>query len=181
MTQLAPELETIGRQLHAAYSSRLRRRRRLRVGTAAAGCVLAFGGAAYASGFADDLGLDPTKWEILSGGSVDGGQAAWARARNLEDGRPSTFVVEHDARMNRYDAFLLHEKTLDPAGGTPETGALCTRDELAQIEQQSLDALRAGGTPSPAESCRGRAYGIEIAQNVHAGVEPAENLMPGVS
>ncbi len=180
MTQLAPELETIGRQLHAAYSTRLRRRRRLRAGTVAACCVLAFGGAAYASGFADDLGLDPTKWEILAGGSVDGGQAAWVRAKSLEDGRPSTFMVEHDAGMDRYDAFLLHEKTLDAAGGSPETGALCTRDELARIEQQSLDALRAGGTPDPGETCRGRAYGVEIAQHVFAGVEPEANLMPRV-
>ena len=180
MNQLAPELETIGRQLRAAHSARLRRRRRARLGTVAACCVLAFGGAAYASGVADDLGLDPTKWEILSGGTVDGGQAAWVRAKSLEDGRPSTFMVEHDAGMDRYDAFLLHEKTLDEAGGSPESGALCTHEELTRIEQQSLDALRAGTQPGAADSCRGRAYAIEIARGVYAGVEPAKNLMPGV-
>lgn len=180
MTQLAPELATIGRQLHVAYSARLRRRRRLRLGTVVACGVLAFGGAAYASGFADDLGLDPTKWEIVSGGSVDGGKAAYVKARSLEDGRPSTFMVEHDAGMDRYDAFLLHEKTVDAAGGGGETGALCTREQLARIEQESLDALRANATPNPSDTCRGRAYGIEIAQGVFAGPEPAANLMPGV-
>jgi len=180
MTQLAPELETIGRQLHVAYSARLRRRRQVRLGTVAACAVLAFGGAAYASGVAGDLGLDPTKWEILSGGTVAGGKSSWVRAKSLEDGRPSTFMVEHDAGMDRYDAFLLHEQTLDAAGGSSETTALCTRDQLARIEQQSLDALRGGAMPDPSESCRGRAYGIEIAQRVFAGGEPAKNLMPGV-
>ena len=180
MTQLAPELETIGRQLQVAYSNRLRRRRRTRIGTVAAGCVLAFGGAAYASGVADDLGLDPTKWEILSRGAVDGGKAAFVHAKSLEDGRPSTFMVEHDAGMERYDAFLLHEKTVDAAGGSPEAGPLCTREQLTRIEQQALDAVRAGATPDPTDACRGRAYGIETAQQVSAGVQPPENLMPGV-
>jgi hypothetical protein len=143
--------------------------------------MLAFGGAAYASGVADDLGLDPTKWEILSAGSVDGGMAAFVHAKNRQDGGKSTFMVEHDAGMDRYDAFLLHEKTLDAAGRSPESGPLCTRDQLTQVEQQSLDALRANATPTPTESCRGREYGIEIAQHVFAGVEPAANLMPGVS
>jgi hypothetical protein len=180
MTQLAPELETIGRQLTAAYSARLHRHRRARLGTSVACFVLAFGGAAYASGVADDLGLDPTKWEILSRGAVDGGKAAFVHAKSLEDGRPSTFMVEHDAGMERYDAFLLHEKTLDEAGGSPETGALCTREQLTRIEQQALDALRAGATAVPSDACRGRAYGLETAQQVFAGVQPAANLMPGV-
>jgi len=181
MTQLSPELETIGRRLHFAYSARLRRRRRLRLGTVAACALLAFGGAAYASGFADDLGLDPTKWEIVGGGSVDGGKAAFVKARNLEDGRPSTFMVEHDAGMDRYDAFLLHEKTVEAAGGGAESGALCTRGQLTRIEQDALDALRSAAAPDPAANCRGRAYGLEIAQRVFAGVEPDANLMPGVS
>ena len=180
MTQLAPELETIGRQLHLAYSARLRRRRRVRLGTVAACAMLAFGGAAYASGVAGDLGLDPTKWEILSGGTIEGGKASWVRAKSLEDGRPSTFMVEHDAGMARYDAFLLHEQTLDAAGGSPESGALCTREELAGIEQQSLDALRAGTAADPSGTCRGRAYGIELAERVVGGVEPSKYLMPGV-
>jgi len=180
MTQLAPELETIGRQLHLAYSGRLRRQRRLRLGTAAACCVLAFGGAAYASGVTDDLGLDPTKWEILSRGVVDDGKGAFVHAKSLEDGRPSTFMVEHDAGMDRYDAFLLHEKTVDAAGGGGESGALCTSAQLTQIERESLNALRAGATPASAISCRGREYGIETAQRVFTGVEPAANLMPGV-
>jgi hypothetical protein len=180
MTQLAPELETIGHNLCVAYSSRLRRRRRVRLGAVTACAVLAFAGAAYASGAADDLGLDPTKWEVVGSGSVDGGLAQYVRARSLEDGRPSTFMVEHDAGMDRYAAFLLHEKTVDAAGGSPEAGALCTRAELSAIEQQTLNALRAGGEPDPASTCRGREYGMEIARNVFGGIEPAANLMPGV-
>ena len=101
-------------------------------------------------------------------------------ARNLHDGGSSTFMVEHDAGMDRYDAFLLHEKTVDAAGGGGESGALCTRGQLTRIEQESLDALRAGATPASAMSCRGREYGIETAQRVFTGVEPAANLMPGV-
>jgi hypothetical protein len=180
MSHLAPELETIGRELCIAYSARLRQRRRIRLGTITASCVLAFAGAAYASGVADDLGLDPTKWEVLSRGTVDGGKGAFVHAKNLQDGVPSTFMVEHDAGMARYEAFLLHERTLDAAGGSPEAGSLCSPDELTRIEQQSFDALRANATPAPADSCRGRAYGIEIAQHVFAGVEPAADLMPGV-
>jgi len=180
MSHLAPELETIGRQLHLAYAGRLRRRRRTHLGAAVACCVFAFAGGAYASGIADDLGLDPTKWEILSRGLVDGGAGAYVQARSLEDGRSSTFMVEHDSGMKRYDAFLLHEKTVDAAGGSPETGALCTREQLTRIERQSLDALRAGATPAPSDGCRGRDYGIETAQQVFAGVQPAANLMPGV-
>jgi hypothetical protein len=172
------QLDAIGHDLVVAYSARLRRRRTVRLTAAAACSLLAFAGAAYASGVADDLGLDPTKWEIVSAGSVDGGLAQYVHARNLEDGGPSTFMDEHDAGLNRYDAFLLHEKTLDAAGGSPETGPLCTRAELASVERQALEALRAGATPDPAESCRGRAYGIEIAQHVFAGIEPAANLMP---
>ena len=180
MTQLAPELEVIGRNLVGAYSSRLRRRRRTRLGATTACALLLFAGAAYASGVGDDLGLDPTKWEIVGSGSVDGGLATYVHARSLEDGRPSTFMVEHDAGMDRYAAFLLHEKTVDAAGGSPETGALCARTELSAIEQETLNALRAGGTPDPGNACRGRDYGIEIARNVFRGIEPAANLMPGV-
>jgi hypothetical protein len=181
MIPLTPELETIGRELRRAYSSRLRRHRRLRLGSATLCCVLLFAGAAYASGVADDLGLDPTRWEILDGGSVDGGKAAFVRAKSLANGTPSTFMVEHDAGMDRYDAFLLHEKTLDAAGGSPESGFLCTRAQLAEIEQQTLDALRSSTAPGPSGTCRGREYATEIARRVFAGGEPAANLMPGVS
>ena len=180
MTQLTPELEAIGRKLTIAYAVRLRKQRRSRLAAVAACSALAFAGAAYASGIADDLGLDPTKWEILRGGSVDGGKAAFVQARNRQDGSQSTFMVEHDAGMDRYDAFLLHEKTLDAAGGGPESGALCSREQLAQIEQATLDALRANIAPVPSATCRGRDYGMEIARGVFAGAEPAANLMPGV-
>ena len=66
------------------------------------------------------------------------------------------------------------------ASGSPESGPLCTREQLTRLEQQSLDALRAGVTPAPSDSCRGRAYGIETTQHVFAGAEPVANLMPGV-
>ena len=103
-------------------------------------------------------------------------------ARNLQGGGPSTFIVERDAGMDRYDAFSCSvEKTVDAAGGGGEPGALCTRGQLTRIEQESLDALRAGATPASAISCRGRgSRRIETAQRVFTGVEPAANLMPGV-
>ncbi|MBA3718105.1 MAG: hypothetical protein H0W87_07770 [Actinobacteria bacterium] len=189
MTQLTTELETIGRDLCLAYSGRLRRRRRIRAGAAATCSVLIFAGAAYASGIADDLHLDPTKWEILGGGSIDGGKGEFVHAKSLQDGGPSTFMVEHDAGMDRYGAFLLHERLKaaadesSPTPAAPEPGALCTRAELTRIERNALDALRANGSPeaaTAAETCRGRAYGIEMAQRVFSGLEPATNLMPGV-
>jgi hypothetical protein len=69
---------------------------------------------------------------------------------------------------------------VDAAGGSAEPGSLCTQDQLSRIEQQALDALRANGIADTSESCRGRDYGIEIAEHVFAGIEPEVNLMPGV-
>lgn len=185
MTTLTPELETIRAELQQAYARRLRTRRALRLtGVSAAVAAMLAVTAVAATG---DLQLDPTKWAIVSGGSVDNGRGEYVHARSVQDGSPSTFMVEHDAGMDRYDAFLLHERLKDAAGSTspvevrPETGALCTRDQLARVEQETLDALRADAAPQPSLDCRGAAYGVEIARHVFTGVEPAENLMPGVS
>ena len=184
MTTLTPELETIRVQLQQAYARRLRTRRTIRVTAVAATVAATLAVTAVAA--SGDLQLDPTKWAIVSGGSVDNGRGEFVHARSLEDGRPSTFMVEHDAGMDRYEAFLLHERLRDAADSSspvevrPEAGALCTRDQLARIEQNTLDALRANASPQPSAKCRGVAYGVEIARHVFTGVEPAENLMPGV-
>ena len=187
MTELTPELELIGLQLCRAYRARLRRRRIFRTvaATTALAAMLAVGSLA-ATG---DLQIDLSKWEIISGGSVDNGQGQYIHARNLQDGGPSTFMVEHDAGLDRYDAFLLHERlraaadATSPVQETEEPGLLCTRDQLSRAEQTALDALRANGSPQAAtadERCRGLEYGIEIARRVFSGVEPAADLMPGV-
>jgi hypothetical protein len=178
---LSPELETIGLHLRHAYAGRLRRKRIVRVTAATAGlaAVLAVGAAA-ATG---DLQLDPAKWFVTASGSVDNGKAEFIRAKSLQDGSSSTFMVEHDAGMDRYQAFLLHERVKDAAGTQPEPGAVCTHEQLTRAEQSALDALRSGSSPETAvsaEQCRGLAYAVEIAQGVFAGNEPAANLMPGV-
>ncbi len=190
MNELSPELEMIGLQLRRAYEGRLRRRRVTRVTAATVGlaAVLALSAAAGTG----ELQLDPTKWSILGGASVDNGRGEFVHARNLQDGSNSTFMVEHDAGMDRYQAFLLHERVKSAADESspvpvrPEPGALCTPEQLTRAEQTSLDALRAGSSPEAvvaaalAQPCRGLSYGIEIARGVFAGTEPAANLMPGV-
>ena len=156
--------------------------------TAAAG-LLATICTVAALGASGDLQLDPTEWAFVSGGSVDDGRGEYVHAKSLKDGGPSTFMVEHDAGMDRYEAFLLHERlkaTADetsPVAVKAESGPLCTREQLTRIEQNAMDALRAGASPQAATAgagCRGRAYGIEIAQRVFSGVEPNPDLMPGV-
>jgi hypothetical protein len=187
MTELSPELEAIGLQLRTAYAGRLRRRRLVRV--AAAGVVAAAAFTLAAAASTGDLQLDPLKWEILGGGSVDNGAGEYLHAKSRLDGGPSTFMVEHDAGMDRYQAFLLHERlraaadSTSPVAVQAEPGSLCTQDELTRIEQNALDALRANGSPQAAtagDQCRGREYGIEIARRVFTSVEPVANLMPGV-
>ena len=187
MNELSPQLELIGAQLRSAYGRRLRKRRLMR--TTGAATLLATISTVAALGASGDLQLDPTKWAFVSGGSVDNGRGEYVHAKSLKDGGPSTFMVEHDAGMGRYDAFLLHERVTAAANETSpvqvrtESGALCSREELTRIEQKAIDALRASASPQAAtagEACRGRAYGIEIAQQVFSGVEPKTNLMPGV-
>jgi hypothetical protein len=192
VTQLSPELETIGADLRRAYAARLRRRRVARVATLTGGLAVLCTATAVAA-TSGDLQLDPSKWSVLGGGSVDDGRGEYVHARNVEDGSSSTFMVEHDAGLDRYEAFLLHERLRAAADGTSpapvraEPGPICTRAQLTRAEQTALDALRAGAAPATAvqsafagEQCRGLGYGVETAQQVFAGVEPTESLMPGV-
>jgi hypothetical protein len=201
-------LETIGIDLSFAYGRLLRRRRRRRQATRFA-AVLAvaasiFVGAAFASGIGDDLGLDPTKWTILGGGDVDHGKAAYVHAKSREDGGNSTFMVEHDANLSPYQAFLLHERVVDAANATSpvpvvtEPGPLCTAAQLTRAEVVALATLRgsfAPGTEPNASKqtvddavaaafagapCKGLEYAGERARFVYGGIEPRSILMPGV-
>ena len=203
---MTTDLDAIGLDLTLALSRRIDCRRRVlrrvnttvvALATAAALCATAF-----ASGIADDLGLDPTKWAVIGSGSTDGGQAAYVHARSLEDGADATFLVEHDARLPRYEAFRLHERTLaaaqasSPVATRVEQGELCSPAELTRAEQVALgslattypgaasdagvttvdDALAAAFAGAP---CRGLAYAGEQARLVYAGIEPRTMLMPG--
>jgi len=201
-------LDTIGADLGLAYGRFLRRgerrRRVIRFAAAAAAAASIFVGAAFASGIGDDLGLDPTKWSILGGGDVDHGKAVYAHVKRLEDGSSSTFMVEHDADLSPYQAFLLHERVVDAANATSpvavpaEKGALCTAAELTRAEGVALAALRASfppGTKPDASRqevddalastfagalCKGLEWAGERARFVYAGIEPKKSLMPGV-
>jgi hypothetical protein len=197
---MTTDLQALGDDLFVAFSRHAvatqRRDRRLRVAALAIGAVGAFAATAVASGIADDLHLDPTQWSILGRGSVDNGKGEYLRAQRTADGSPSTFLVEHDAGLAPYDAFLLHEKTLAAAGAT-EKGALCTREDMTRAETIALRALRSAfpaGTDADATKatvdasvsaafatpCRGLEYAGEQARLVYAGVQPLEKLMPGV-
>jgi len=204
---MTTDLDTIGHELTLALGRRIERQRRssrrLRVAALAVAAAGAFSAAALASGIAGDLGLDPTKWAVLGGGSVDGGRGEYVHAARLEDGSNSTFLVEHDASLPRYQAFLLHERTLTAAQSTSpvpvrvEPGALCSPDELARAERVALATLEAGfptGTPANATKvvvdaataaafgetpCRGLEYAGEQARLVYAGAQPQSMLMPG--
>jgi hypothetical protein len=202
MTELAPELESFGHELHAAVGRIAARRRRMRrqvhVAAAVAATFGAFATVAFASGIAEDLKLDPTKWSVFASGSVDDGRGAYVKAHAVDGSGDSTFMVEHDAALARYDAFLLHEKIVAAAGGDGERGALCSAAELTQGEQAALASLRSGfpvGTPAAAtqasvnaalqaefggKRCRGLEYAGEQARLVYAGIQPASLLMPDV-
>jgi hypothetical protein len=201
MVELSQELIVVGRDLTAGYARLLERRRRrrraLRLATACVGVFCAFTAAAFASGIGGDLQLDPTKWTIFDRGSIDSGHAQYVKARSNVDGRDSVFMVEHDVALPRYEAFLLHERTVAATGGDREAGSLCTASELTRAESVALRAL--GGTAAPGASadatagiadaavrdafagapCRGLAYASERARFVYAGVEPRSMLMPG--
>ena len=207
MTELPEHLEAIGRELQSAVGRRIERRRRrrrtLRVGGAAAVLALAVSAAAIASGIGPELQLDPTKWSLLGGGSVDEGQGQFVHAQRKADGSHSTFMVEHDAGLAPYQAFLLHERTRAAADATSpvpvrtEPGALCSPAELTRAETVALTRLAAfpAGTAATATKadvdaavaaafsgapCRGLEYASEQARLVYAGVEPRTFLMPGV-
>jgi hypothetical protein len=204
---MTTDLDAIGRDLTLALGRRIEQRRRssrrVRIVALVVAAAGAFSATAFASGIAGDLGLDPTKWAFLGGGSVDGGQGEYVHASRLEDGSNSTFLVEHDASLPRYQAFLLHEHTLAAAQATSpvpvrvESGALCTADELTRAERTALATLAArfpAGTPANATKdvvdaaeaaafatapCRGLEYASEQARLVYAGTQPSSMLMPG--
>ena len=187
---LTPELALIERDLDAAMrrliAKRHRRTRTVRTTGALLVTAAVFATVASATGLLSDLHLDPAKWTIVGGGQVDGGKAEYVNATENATGLPSTFMVEHDAGLDRYAAFLLHEQTVDAAGVGTETGALCTAAELTRAEAAALGALRAGADPAAAvvsefsgSACRGLAYAVERAQAVHIGNEPRSMLMPG--
>ena len=207
MTDLATNLDPLGRDLHDALrrlaTRRARRRRALRAAAATTFLLCAFAAVAFASGIAPDLQLDPTKWTILGSGSVDDGRGQYVHAQDKATGAHSSFSVEHDAGMARYDAFLLHERLLDaenataPEPATVEPGALCTPAQLTRAESVALGTLRSSFSPGAAPNvtkgavdtavraefagspCRGLAYAGEEARFVFAGIEPESNLMPG--
>ena len=77
------DLDAIGHDLATAYGRRLeqdRRRRIVRTGAGAAILACVFAAVAVASGIGPDLQLDPTKWSILGGGSVDQGRGSYVHA-----------------------------------------------------------------------------------------------------
>jgi hypothetical protein len=204
---MTTDLGAIGLDLTIALRRRMETRRRnsrrIRIALLTAVVAGAFSAAAIASGIAGDLGLDPTKWTVLGGGDVDGGRGAYVHAKSLEDGSNATFMVEHDAGLAAYQAFLLHEQTLAAAQATSpvpvrvERGELCSPAAVTRAEQIALATLRAAFAPgvSPDASkqavndataaafadapCRGLEYAGEQARLVYAGVQPSSKLMPG--
>jgi hypothetical protein len=190
------DLDAIGRDLTVAYGRRLdrdrRRRRRVRSGGAAVLLACVFATVAVASGIGPDLQLNPAEWSILGGGSTDGGRGEYVHAKRTADGSHSTFMVEHDAGLAPYEAFLLHERTRAAADATSpvpvrtEPGPLCTAGQLTRAESAALGALRSGTDPAAAvaaafvgEPCRGLEYATERARAVYSGKEPGSGLMPG--
>ncbi len=171
------------------------------------GLALILAGAASAVAIASDVGpdlqLDPTKWAILGGGSVDNGRGSYVHAKNLQDDSSSTFMLEHDAGLDPYQAFLLHVRTRASADATSpspvraERGDVCTAAELTRAETVALQTLHnsfpAAATPRATKEvvdaavvaafadapCRGLEYAGERARFVYAGVEPRSSLMPG--
>ncbi len=206
---LSPELELIGRDLDAAVRRLITRRERVRKAIRVTGAMVAlaviFSTVAVASGIGPDLQLDPTKWTILHRGEIDNGQAAYVHATESGSGRQSLFLVEHDAGLDRYQAFLLHERVLEAGNAaeaesgvqtTTEPGPLCTSAQLTRAEVVALATLRAmflPGTDADASKepvdaavrtafvsapCRGLEYAGEQARRVYAGAQPISTLMP---
>ena len=204
---MATDLEAIGHDLHTLLGRRIatrrRRRRCIHAGSLAVAIAAAFATVAIASGIGSDLQLDPTKWSVLGGGSVDDGQGAYVHAKRIDDGSSSTFLVEHDADLSPYRAFLLHEKTLAAAIATSpvavriEQGELCTPAELTRAEVVAVSTLRtrfsrdakADASKAAVDDavqsafatapCKGLEYAGEQARLMYSGVQPATKLMPG--
>jgi hypothetical protein len=208
---LSPQLELIGHHLDTAFTRliarRQRRRRAFRIAGATLALAAAFSAVAVASGIGPDLQLDPTKWTVLHRGEIDDGQGAYVHASVNASGRQSLFMVEHDAGLGRYLAFLLHERLVDAGNAAEsqsgssvpvEAGALCTAEQLTRAEVVAMATLRTSfpaGTPADATRprvddavrdafvptvCRGLRYASEQARLVYAGVQPDSLLMPGV-
>ncbi len=204
---MTTDLEAIGRDLQQALERRIqikrRRSHRVRVAFLSVAVSGALATVAYASGIGADLQLDPTKWAILGGGSVEGGRGAYVHAKNRTDDSNSTFLVEHDSGLPAYQAFLLHEKTLAAANATSpvpvrnEAGRLCSADLLTRAETVAMDTLIAafesGSSPEATRDavtaavarafhgapCKGLEYAGEQARLVYSGRQPASTLMPG--
>jgi hypothetical protein len=199
------DLATIERDLVAAYRARLVLRRRKRRAQSLAAIIAVasiFSAAAIASDVGVDLQLDPTKWSVLGSGTTDGGNGSYVHAVRKEDGSNSTFIVEHDAGLEPYQAFLLHEDTRAAADATSpvpvrvEPGPLCSPDQLTRAEVtalQTLATLPTGTSVAAAKQpvgealasafrgdpCRGLEYAGERARFVWAGIEPKSLLMRG--
>lgn len=204
---MTTDLEAIGRDLQHALERRLRNKRRrshrLRLTLLCLAATGAFATVAYASGIGGDLQLDPSKWSILGGGSVDNNRGAYVHAKNRADGSNSTFMVEHDSGLPAYQAFLLHQRILAAANSTSpvpvhsEPGALCTPDAVTRAETVAMVTLRAVFVPGTGPDatraavssavaaafenapCAGLEYAGEQARLVYAGRQPQSTLMPG--
>jgi len=199
------DLGAIEHDLMIAYAARIervrRRRRAARVTVAALAVACAFAAAAVASGIDAGLQLDPTKWAVLGRGSTDDGRGSYVHAQRTEDGSHSTFMVEHDAGLEPYQAFLLHERTKAAADATSpvpllrEPGPLCNPEQLGRAEVialQTIGRLPVGTSSADAKeaiaidlddafgttACRGLEWAGEQAQLVAAGTEPRSLLMP---
>ena len=207
---LSPQLELIGHDLDVAVrrliARRQRRRRTVRITCATLTVAAIFSAVAVASGIGPDLQLDVSKWTVLHRGEVEKGRAAYVHATENATGRHSLFMVEHDADLDRYQAFLLHERVVDFGNSAEvesgvrtrtEPGALCTPAQLTRAEVVALVALRtsfspgtgADATKHPVDDavlaafagtpCRGLEYASEQARLVYAQTQPASMLMAG--
>ena len=199
------DIHLLEQDLRIALARRIgvrRRRRRFIIVGASVVAASFLSAAAIASGIGGELQLDPTKWTILGGGSVDDGRGAFVHAKRVTDGGHSTFLVEHDDGLSPYAAFLLHERTLGAAERTSpvpvevESGGLCTPAQVTRAERVAMGSLRANfriGTDIDRTKatvdrdvraafggarCRGLEYAGEQARLVYAGVMPVERLMP---
>jgi len=188
--------EALGCDLRAAIGRRITRRAHKRRMVAVLSLSAAFVGvlstAALASGMLPGFDLDPTKWEILGRGEVDG-RASYINARERQTGNEATFLEERDAGMDRYDAFLLNRQVRSAAGLPLEAGAVCATAEVTRAEIVALETVAAVGPPGlPRDAatadvdaalksfdCSGVGYAGERARWVYARDEPVAMLMPG--
>lgn len=199
--ELIADLDSIEYDLVNAYRARLAAKRRRRRVAVSGICALVLAGAlaatAVAAGIGFDLSLDPTQWIVIGSGSTDDGAGAYVHAQRKSAGSHSTFMVEHDAGLPRYEAFLLHERTKDAADATspvpvpPAASTLCTAQQLTDAEVLALQVVQENpGADKTAivkeldagfsgAECRGLDYAADEVLLVSAGTEPRSFLMPG--